>query len=293
MNAVFENRLVARLPWLVIGLLAVVLLLVVVRAFWLFLDGPGVPAAEMPPVPEARSQAGAADVAIWDLFGEASGPAPVAPAREARPTELSLRLKGVIAGIEGAGVAVIEDDGSEGVFGRGDEIRSGVEVVSVEARRVIISRDGSEESLELPDDRLASSGPVSREQADSGPAPDPVPMPGFSRDSGFTAAGIASMGDAARSSGLDAAALAQSISVQPVSDGGFRVRPGRDARIFGQLGLQAGDVVVAVNGQELQTEADAMALFEEVSESGEVSITVRRDGQEQTLTPDLSRLGNR
>ncbi len=292
-NTVLKNRLLARLPWVAIAVLVVFLLWMVARMVWLGLDGPALPSAEMPPVPEIRDRGNAGPDTVWDVFGETAAPAPVI-ARDAPPTELSLRLRGVIAGLKGQGLAVISDDGTESVFRTGDEIRSGVTVQAIEPRRVIIRRDGNDEALELPDDRLASGSesPRSGGAVPGDPPTVPVTMPGFRDDSGFSAAGVASMGSAARDMGMDAQALAESISIQPVSDGGFRVRPGRDARVFEQLGLQAGDVVVAVNGQRLQTEADAMAIFEQVQESGDLAITVRRDGREQTLTPDLGRLGN-
>jgi hypothetical protein len=77
--------------------------------------------------------------------------------------------------------------------------------------------------------------------------------------------------------------MAQNINVMPVSGGGFRVRPGRDARLFAELGLQVNDVVTAVNGQPLDSEEAARALFSDVLTRGEVAITVNRQGQELTL----------
>ncbi len=81
--------------------------------------------------------------------------------------------------------------------------------------------------------------------------------------------------------------MAGAISVLPVSGGGFRVRPGRDARLFAELGLQVNDVVKAINGQPLESEEDVQSLFADVMRRGEVAITVNREGREMTLRPDL------
>lgn len=87
--------------------------------------------------------------------------------------------------------------------------------------------------------------------------------------------------------GVDGTALASQINIMPVRGGGFRVRPGRDATVFRQLGLQADDVITAVNGQPVTSEADARRIFDEVMRTGELAITVQRDGREQVLRPDL------
>ncbi|MFU8833189.1 MAG: PDZ domain-containing protein, partial [Wenzhouxiangella sp.] len=89
---------------------------------------------------------------------------------------------------------------------------------------------------------------------------------------------------------MDTGALASSINVMPVTGGGYRVRPGRDATLFAQLGLQVNDIVLAVNGQPLQSEEAARALFADVMQRREIAITINRQGREMTLRPDLEQI---
>jgi type II secretory pathway component PulC len=48
--------------------------------------------------------------------------------------------------------------------------------------------------------------------------------------------------------------------------------------------------VVAVNGQPLQSAQAVQRLFGDVMSRGEVAITVRRNGRETTLRPDLEQI---
>src|SRR5699024_9268398 len=143
------------------------------------------------------------------------------------------------------------------------------------SRRVIIVRDGQRETLVL-DARAAASGRprhtgAARERSAAGAS---RPLPGIRGIDAASGASVAALPDAARSMGLDVDELAQSVSVMPVAGGGFRVRPGRNAQLFQQLGLQVNDVVVAVNGQPLESAQAVRRLFGEVMSSGRVAITV-------------------
>jgi len=98
------------------------------------------------------------------------------------------------------------------------------------------------------------------------------------------------MPELARSSGFDLSNMATSISVMPVNSGGFRVRPGRDAQLFTQLGLQVNDVVTAINGQPLESEAQLQNVFGDVLARGEIAITVNRQGREMVLRPEIDQI---
>lgn len=65
--------------------------------------------------------------------------------------------------------------------------------------------------------------------------------------------------------------------VTDVETGGGSVAPARDA------GLRAGDIIVAVNGQEIKAAADLTAAMENMT-GQTAQITVRRDGTTQTYT---------
>lgn len=266
------------------AILVLLLAWLAVRLLWLLLAGPEVSAVAMPPVPQIQPAASARDGFRWDLFGQAPPAVPVIAAPLATASG-SLRLRGLMSG--GAdGFAIIADgQGRERVYRVGDELPDGSRLSEIETLQVVIAREGRREALSLERDQ-AGRGDAGRGRADA-QAVTPLPgIRGFQAPAGISAASLQSPEPAATG-------LAEQISVMPVAGGGFRVRPGRDATLFAELGLQVNDVVTAVNGQPLSSEEDARALFAEVLRSGEVSITINRQGREMTLRPNLEQILSR
>ena len=268
-------------------LLAVALGLVLawqlVQMTWLVVVGPEVESAPVPPVPRVQPAASGRDGFRWDLFGEArSAPAVVQPVRASRS---NLRLRGLMSGGDSAFAIVADEEGREQVYRVGSELPDGSRLERIEPLRVILLRNGDTESLDLERDRPGrSASSAARSGAASSRDDQRLELPGIRGLQAPSGVSAASLQPADSSTG----GLADQISVLPVAGGGFRVRPGRDATLFGELGLQVNDVVTAVNGQTLASEADARALFADVMRRGEVSITIQREGREMTLRPDLS-----
>lgn len=280
MNAFSNTELSARLATVAVAVLLLLLLWAAVRLLWQLVDGPEVPAVEMPPVPRAHSGGFATYDERWELFGR-DHRAPLVVPRQVDTSPLALRLRGVVASGENGGYAVIADEGGrELVYRPGDELAGNAVLEAVEPRRVLIRRDGKIEALELPRQGAGSSGSGSARPASGPPA-------AVSAIPGIRGMGGDNVQRAAAGFGIDSSDLAGAISIMPVRGGGFRVRPGRDATIFRQLGLQADDVITAVNGQPVQSEQDARRIFDEVMSTGELAITVRREGRQQVLRPDL------
>lgn len=278
----------SRLALLCSALLALAAVWLVVRAFWLVLGGVTVESAPVLPVPRASEVGGASGEFRWNLFGRSASPAvrlqpvPVADSR--------LRLKGVMTGERGYAIISVSGSG-EDVYRVGDPLPGGGEVEAIDSRQVIILRNGRRETLAFDPQAVSSGRRPARTASDGRVADEPArQLPGIRGFNAPAGASVASLPEAARSFGLDAGELAQSISVMPVAGGGFRVRPGRDARLFQELGLQVNDVVVAVNGQPLESAQAVQRLFAEVMSRGEVTITVRRGGREMTLRPDLEQI---
>ncbi|WP_376697562.1 type II secretion system protein N [Wenzhouxiangella sp. EGI_FJ10305] len=278
----------SRLAMLSSAVLVLAVVWLVVRSMWLVLGGVSVDSAPALPVPEISEVGGASGEFRWNLFGRSASPAvrlqPV-PVSDSR-----LRLKGVVAGDRG--YAIISSSGSgEDVFRVGDELPGGGEVETIESRQVIILRDGRRETLAMDPDAASGARRASHTSGSEQVADEPSQqLPGIRGFSAPEGASVASLPEAARSAGLDAGELAQSISVMPVSGGGFRVRPGRNARLFQALGLEVNDVVLSVNGQPLESAQAVQGLFSDVMSSGEVSIKVRRGEREMTLRPDIEQI---
>lgn len=289
MSALTSPAWSSRLALFSSAILALAVVWLAVRALWLVIGGVSVPAADPLPVPSLSNSVGASGEFRWNLFGRSRAPSimlqPV-PTADSR-----LRLRGVMAGERGYAIIDISGEG-EDVYRVGDPLPGGGEIESIESREVIITRNGRPETLALDPDALARSRATdNRDRGGRAPARSPVErMPGIRGMNRSTGASAASLPDAVRGMGLDADALSQSISAMPVAGGGFRVRPGRNAQLFQQLGLQVNDVVVAVNGQPLESAQAVQRLFAEVMSRGEVAITVRRGNREMTLRPDLEQI---
>jgi general secretion pathway protein C len=71
---------------------------------------------------------------------------------------------------------------------------------------------------------------------------------------------------------------------------GYRVYPGRNREQFIQLGLQPGDLITEINGMALNNPAQAMEIFRSMADTTEVSVTIEREGQSQSLNLDTSEL---
>ena len=263
-----------------IGLLALLLAWAGVRLFWLLVGGPQVANLPMPPIPQVQASAAAREGFRWDLFGEA----PASQLLVAAPVVESsgrLRLKGVMSGGAAAFAIIADEQGRERAYRVGAELPDGTRVEEIDPLRVIVQRNGRREALELSR-RSPASSPSPRTTG-AAERPQLPGIRGFEAPPGISAASLQAPGPAATS-------VAEQISVMPVAGGGFRVRPGRDARLFSQIGLQINDVVIAVNGQPLASEDEARAMFSEVLRSGELSITINRQGREMTLRPDLDQI---
>ncbi|GAB4176001.1 MAG: hypothetical protein Kow0020_11830 [Wenzhouxiangellaceae bacterium] len=250
-----------------LGLLCIVLLL---RLAGLLFDGVAVHYDPWPvDLPESRGVPGGA--VDWALFGRVREQAPeIAEMLPATP--LRLRLRGVVSGPQGYAI-IVDEQGDEGVYKLGDRIQDEAEVVSIEARRVVLERDGRREALELPG---GASGQARAQVPDR-------PIEGAQTAS--APAGIGSLAGLTRQFSLDPEALANQITILPVAGGEFRIRAGRHVALFEQLGFQANDIVLAINGEPVDNQADVRAIFERWDPAQPLAITIRRGDRQLVLTP--------
>ena len=62
-----------------------------------------------------------------------------------------------------------------------------------------------------------------------------------------------------------------------------RILNGRDRRQFAALGLRPGDLIKQIDGQSLTDPTQAMQIFQSLGTANEVTVTVERNGTQQTL----------
>jgi general secretion pathway protein C len=74
--------------------------------------------------------------------------------------------------------------------------------------------------------------------------------------------------------------------VPSIKDGkpnGFKLYAIRPNSIFGKIGLQNGDTIKAINGNDMTTPDAALALYSKLRNASHLSVSVERRGENQTM----------
>ncbi len=294
------TRWSAPLARVIAVLLSVWLLWLLVRLVLLLISGPEV-VVNVPVTRPAQNSAASTsvDLARWHLFGRAAVGNPL-QLSELPETPLDLQLRGIASGTQSdqEGHAIIVDGGGrQWVYKVGDEVPGGAVVKAITPQQVVLERNGQNEALSLPQLRQQRAGSTNRQagnggiRAAAGLVNAPRQLAGL-RGQPQSLAGLSIPGgvlSGAQLNNVNFEQLSQSVQVTPVN-GGYKVFPGRNATIFRQLGLQANDVITAVNGQPITNPQAAMRLFQNLDSASAVTISVRRGNQVVQLQPDLSAL---
>lgn len=269
--------LAAAAPSIVTVLFAVViaaqLAALVWRTFGSTDEGDAVPAPDVAPPAPAVDLAALVNGHLFGIAAESGDP------NEAPATTANLTLTGTLAGREPEhGWAIIGASGqSARVYSTGASLPGGSKLFAVYPDRVILERGGARESLLLP--RLTGVGG------------GPMPQRAVARSGGGESGG--SLADNVRQLLVqNPQAGGELLRPQPVFAGGslrgYRVYPGRNRAQFSSLGLQPGDLVMAVNGAALDDPNRGLEILRGVGQGGPVTLTVERGGQQQQITIDPS-----
>lgn len=194
-------------------------------------------------------------------------------------TNLNLDLDGLRMSTEGgeAGNAIIRTpDGIGKNYSVGDEILAGVTLERILSDRVIINRDGADETLMLggrgaglsvisDDSQTAAPGNIDARVEEDAPAADPVII-----EAQIDAPEI----------------LLSSVNAGPVRVNGeirgYRLDPIGSPAIMQQAGLAPGDVLLQINGTSV-TRLDTTDVIDRIMAAETVEMTVNRNGSEQTI----------
>ncbi len=269
------DRASSTLPQALSALLVIAIAWQLVQLTWLLLDRNdstnALPVSAPVPGAAVTRSAGPDVQAIVDahLFGNVLIDSPVDPA-SAPQTQMNLVLSAVFATSDPEkGMAIIgESAAAANVFSVGQAVRPGTRLHAVYADRVILDRGGKLEALALPKQSLAGV------QIAQAPAARPA-------QSQFQE-------NLRRIAENNPSAFAEIVRPQPVfANGvqrGYRVYPGRNRQQFAKLGLQPGDLVLAINGTPLDDPQRGMEIFNTMGTSDRVTVSVERNGQSQDLT---------
>lgn len=191
----------------------------------------------------------------------------------------ALRLFGVRAGGAGGGSAIIGlPDGRQVSVGVGETISDGLTLASVGADFVTVSRGGSVSRLVFTETPSGAAPPPPPPSTAQVMAPTGTPAP------------VSAAAPATAPTGpvVDPRRLMAQASLRPRMDGlrikGFTLAARGDGATLRAAGLQSGDVILAVNGAELNSLQGLSQLSGELSGSSAAEIRFERNGQVQTTT---------
>lgn len=257
---------VGRAPWprIAAGVLALILLVQVGRLVWLFVaPAPVLATTDAPPAKPV-------DMSIltrFDAFFRTGAPSSLAGASGAEASQL--RLFGVRAGGEGGGSAIIGlADGRQLSVGVGEEVEPGLILREVGPDFVTLARG---ESLS----RLAFT------ETPAGAAPPPPPP---STEQVVTPPPAAAPAGAVVDPQRLMAQASPRPRIQGVGVNGFTVSSAGNASELRAAGLQAGDVILSVNGTALNSPQAIGALRGQLASAPSAEIQYERNGEMRTTT---------
>jgi len=278
-------------PWVSL-FLVIVIAWQLAKIVWMLVPAPatGDPVQLPLSMPAAATQGGPATdverIADLHMFGEADAAAAPAVIPEAMDENLSdtrltnLVLKGTIASaIAEYSVAVIADGTAEQrVYAIGDSLGSGTTLHAVYPDRVVLNENGALTNLRLPMDFPAVSGAAVRRATSTQRQSARATEQNSLRD--VVTENLTQLTDVIRPTPYI-------VNGEPA---GYRVYPGRDRQKFAALGLRPGDVIKDIDGQSLTDPTQAMQIFQSLGTADEVTVTVERGGQPQTIVLKTSQL---
>ena len=290
---VYLNQHQKQLHTIVVVLLSLYLIAFAAKLVWRIIPEPQLSAtptvSRAPVISSSSGQNGVniAKIQQLNLFGNAAAkPAePVAEVTDAPETRLNLTLTGVVASSEQeAGTAIIENRGSQAVYGLGEKIEgTNATLQKVYNDRVIIKNGVRNETLMLDGIDYDEANRRREMQARNRPEPqeeeeDTVEL---SEEALEATAALRER----------PANFTDFISISPKTEEGqligYQVSPGKEPELFKSAGLQACDVITQINGLDLTDLQQSQEALSELRNAQTIELTIIRDGSLTTLYLDL------
>ncbi|SRR5579875_2120518 len=249
----------------------------------------------IPPAPEITSigpprqelSRAAYDIIVQrDIFNAVKPQAAVVPPPpQPTPADLHIKLIGTTLLSWTTPFAVFEDNNSheQSIYRQGDQIPDAGELVSVAKTKAVINHNGTLITLEMPTDQ-AESGPG---PAMPTAAPIVAAMPpqsaAFRRDVEKVGPNqfVVQRSSVDRNLQNMGQLFTEMRAIPDVQNGktdGFRLSEIVPGSLFSQMGLQDGDVVTSVGGQQINDPTQAITLLNSLRNASSLSITVMRGG---------------
>ena len=298
--AVLAKMPVSTWQFLARVLLVLILSLSMARLFWLVFPAPVIPvaivaiAAPSGPVDSNNASVNIAQLKSFTVFGKVEAVKQDQPAvieSNAVKTSLNLILVGVVeSSDENSARAIIAAGDKQDVYAINAPLPVGnnITLSKVMSDRVIINNNGQYESLWLylndpnaPPISLAANSPQPLVSSPSGLSSGRNgsaygPELNSPQDQGSNPV----LAEVSRNL---ADVVAMSIHRENGQVVGYKIRPGRDAEKFKAVGLQADDIVTAINGMPLTNPAKIMEIYKNMGNTTSASLEIKRAGSVITV----------
>ena len=226
------------------------------------------------------------------LFGDQEkAPVVVEDVEDAPETRLNLKLRGIYAATNKShSNSIIEDGkGKQAVYFIDDklEVSGRVYLRNVYTDRVILETNGKKEVLSLKDSLPAEmkrkkSSQLTLKKSTDKKVQDKRKNKQISK----------SLNEYRKKLLENPMSLAELVKMSPATKNGetigYRISPGKDKRLFTQLGLRRNDVITGVNGMSLANPSDAMQLFGEIQNMQDIQVDILRGNENISLLLDLN-----
>ena len=279
------------LPPMASLLLVVLIAWQMAQMIWMLIPGSSIGDAVPLPdtLPEStaltQSSTDVRSIADTHIFGMADAEDDAGPLLMSEPDEdladtrlVNLTLNGTVASeIPNYSVAIISDGGDDQeVYVIGDSVGNNTTLHAVYADRVVLNEKGVLTNLKLPREfkntpatNLRRATTTTRQTSNNAKSIQAVVTQNLTK-------------------------LTDVIRPTPYrvegKQVGFRVYPGRDRRKFAALGLRPGDIITDIDGKGLTDASQAMQIFQSLGTSEQVTVTIQRDGQPESLILKTSQL---
>ncbi|OIO67869.1 MAG: hypothetical protein AUJ56_09555 [Zetaproteobacteria bacterium CG1_02_49_23] len=227
-------------------------------------------------------------MATIPLFGEfkkevvQAVPKPVVQAKP-QPVAISrinLKLLGtVVAGDRSAAIVILDGKSDQQVLFQGDEIKPEITLAEVFADAIVVMNHGNPERIEMD----ANAKLVST------PAPVSPPLSAVEQNAASRHQSVDRnhlQGQLRNFSSL----LSQARVIPNFSNGkanGFIITDIVPASLYEQIGLQNGDVIKKVNGEEIVSAQQAMQMYQALQNATSISLELERAGQVREINYDI------
>ena len=284
-----------QLHTIVVVLLSLYLIAFAAKFVWRIIPEPQLSAtptiSRAPVISSSSGKSGVniAKIQQLNLFGNAAAkPAePVAEVTDAPETRLNLTLTGVVASSDQeAGTAIIENRGSQAVYGLGEKIEgTNATLQKVYNDRVIIKNGVRNETLMLDGIDYDEANRRREMQARNRPEPQEEEEEAVELSESEEAI------EATAALRERPASFTDFISISPKTEEGqligYQVSPGKEPELFKSAGLEAGDVITQINGLDLTDLQQSQEALSELRNAQNIELTIIRDGSLTTLYLDL------